>query len=301
MSNLRADKIILFIATLFLSFNIMSLNAFADEDEFDDMTFAKIISKLYNYPKEVKNKNFIEFGWGAGRPWFDKALVNETFANLYPVSVSYGFQRMNKFLKTENRHYTGSEYVEVENLSSHLKPKSWKKDGNTVDIWRFTAGYTNGWGYVADLSYSFNHTSYLGWVHSDIELPSLIQAHQKTFDIYDRKYRFSTGFKASITADLYETIFARVSFNRSIIYPGFNFFQWFVGSVAELCLQRIIDAYGEQYLAQNPNIFPIANFILKNTISFMHYQLKKENMQWPFASDKPWNVYHFSISFAYLF
>jgi len=278
MLNLLENKIIILTAILLFAFGIFSLDAIAEDDEFDEMTFARIISKLYDYPKEVKNKNLIEFGWGAGKPFFQKEQVDEPFANLYPITVSYGFQRMNIFLKTEDRHYTGSEYVEVENLSSHLKPKSWSKNGNTVDLWRFTAGYTNGWGYTGDVSYAFNHTSYLGWVHSDIELPSLIEAHQKIFNIYDRKYRFSTGFKGSITADLDETVYARISFNKSIIYPGFNFFQWFAGSVAELCLQRIIDAYGEQYLAQNPNIFPIANFILKNTISFMHYQLKKENM-----------------------
>ena len=98
-----------------------------------------------------------------------------------------------------------------------------------------------------------------------------------------------------------KNFYFRTAFNRSFIMPSFNLFQWMPGVMMELLIQRTIDAFGEQLLKRNPRIFPVANFLLKNSISFLLYELRKNNMFWPIASDKPMNVYYFSIGIKFVF
>ena len=271
--------------------------AFSDESTFED-----IFSNLYKYPKEVKNKNFIEANWGAGDPYIHPETCDEKFAPVFPLLFKYGFSRINPYVKVENRFYNAGEYVAVENITSHFHPKDWQRDGNTVDIWRFIGGYMNGWGYIINgHHYAFNHASFIGWARSDIELPSQDSDNQKVLDRYDEKYRFTNGFEASIEIEMIENFYFRTAYNKSIIMPSFNFFEWIPGVLTELLIQRTIDVFGEQLLKRNPDIFPAANFLLKNSISFLFYQLRKNNAFWPVHSPAPMNVYHFTIGLKFVF
>jgi hypothetical protein len=274
-----------------------------DEDKFnDEMTFEDFLKGLYDYPAEVKNRNMIEGSWGIGIPYFAPDKCDEQFANVYPLNFKYGFHRINPYMPIEDRFYQASEYIAIENLTSHFKPEEWEKDGNTVDIWRFTGGYMNGWGYINnDLHYGFNHTSWLGWARSDIELVSQDPENQKVLESYDEKYTFSTGFEASVTAEMFKDLYLRASYNRGILYPGFSFFEWAPGMLLEFAIQRTLDGFGKQLLEKNPDFFPIGNFLIKNSISFLLYELRKHNMFWPFDSDKPMNTYYFSIGISFVF
>jgi len=266
------------------------------------MTFEEFLEGLYAYPKEVKNRNLIEGNWGIGKPFFVPDKCDEKFANVYPLNFKYGFLRLNPYMPVEDRFYQASEYVAVENLTSHFKPQDWEKDGNTVDIWRFTAGYMNGWGYTSNnLHYGFNHASWMGVARADIELVSLDPENQKVLEAYDEKYTFSTGFEASSTIEVFADLYLKASYNRGILYPGFNFFEWVPGMLLELGIQRTIDGFGEQLLEKNPDIFPVGNFIIKNSISLLLYELRKYNMFWPFNSEEPMNTYYFSIGITFVF
>lgn len=282
-----------------------NLAAQSDEDEAvfsDEPTIGDILHNLYKYPKEVKNKNFIEANWGAGDPYIVPNVCDERFAPVYPLLFKYGFSRINPYMPVENRFYNAGEYVAIENITSHFHPKDWVKDGNTVDIWRFLGGYLNGYGYIiSGHHYAFNHASYLGWARSDIELPSQNPDNQKILDKFDEKYRFTNGFEASVSMEMIENFYFKAAFNKSIIMPSFNFFEWMPGVLTELLIQRGIDAFGEQLLKRNPDIFPVANFLIKNSISFLLYELRKNKIFWPISSPAPLNVYYFSIGLNFVF
>ena len=281
-------------------------NTVAEEDEgavfSDEPTFVDILHNLYKYPKEVKNKNFIEANWGIGDPYIVPDVCDERFAPVYPLLFKYGFSRINPYMPVKDRFYNAGEYVAVENITSHFRPKDWEKDGNTVDIWRFIGGYGNGWGYIHNgRHFAFNHASYLGWARSDIELPSQIPDNQKELDRYDETYRFTNGFEASVNIEMIDNFYFKVAYNKSIIMPSFNFFEWVPGVFTELLMQRAIDAFGEKMLKKYPDIYPVANFLLKNSISFLLYELRKNNMFWPVSSHAPMNVYYFSVGLKFIF
>lgn len=268
----------------------------------EELTFEDILINLYRYPEEVKNKNFIEGNWGMGNLFFVTEKIDEKFAPVYPALFKYGFSRINPYVKVDNRFYAAGEFVAVEELTSHLHPKRWRQDGNTVDIWRFIGGYMNGWGYLYHQKHLLlNHASYLGWAHSDIELPSLNPDNQKEFNKYDGKYKFTNGFEASIEMETAKNLYIRMAYNRSVIFPSFNLFEWMPGVLLELITQRTVDAFAEQLLKPYPDIFPVANFIVKNGISYLLYSLRKKNMFWPVQSHYPMNIYNFSIGIKFVF
>ncbi len=294
-----------FLYILFVLLFVGNIAAQPDDDEaaFSDApTLTDLLYKLYKYPKEVKNRNFIEADWGNGIPYIQPETCDEHFAPVYPLQFKYGFSRINPYMPVEDRFYNAGEYIAIENITSHFHPKDWKQDGNTVDIWRFVAGYTNGWGYIFKRRhFAFNHTSFLGWARSDIELPSLNSNNQKVLNIYDEEYKFVNGFVASVNIETFTDLYLNVEYSKSITMPSFNFFKWFPGIFAELLMQRTLDAFGEHLLKAEPVLFPIANFVLKNSISFLLYELRRNNMFVPFPSNAPLNVYSFSIGLKLVF
>ena len=280
--------------------------AYADADDSlnlpDKWSVRRLLDDLFSYTKDIKLLNIIEGDWGAGHPFFAPDKCTEKFANIYPITFKYGFIRIDRHMPVKNCFYVASEYVGFENISSHFKPKDWLIDGNSFDFWRFFGGYLNGMGYMTGgLILSLNHASFIGWTHNDIELHSLNPKNEEVLQQYDSKYKFSTGFEASVHYELLTNLLIRTAYSRSIIFPDLKFLPWLPGVTLELLIQRALDLYGKNLLEEIGPWYPLINFAVKNSISYAFYELRKNNMYFPLSSDKPMNIQNFSVGISLIF
>lgn len=276
-----------------------------EEEQQSDKGFmidiGRMFSKFYEYPKEVKNQSIFSVNFGFGSPDFRYSLPEERFSTVYQIGIKYGFVRYNPYLKAKDRLYNGSEYMYLDNISSHLKPKSWVSKGSTTDDWQYGFGYKNGWGYkIGSSSLMLNHFSTVGWFVIDFENPAKTETGNKILAVYDNDYKYGTGFGASIEYSLTETLFLDAVYSRFIVLRSYNLLKYMPGAIGELILQRTIDVVSEELIGSEPDLIPIASFVVKNSLSYLLYELRQKKGMYPFDSEPPYNMSMFSIGIRFL-
>ena len=294
----KISVIFILLLNIFFKIHLLAENP---KDSNDISGFGKVIAKFYKYNKLVENLATIELSFGFSSISLP-AKYNSVYAPNYSLGLRYGFTRIYPLI-VPDRYYFANEFVFAENISSHLKPKEIPTRNITTDNWKFGCGYRNGYGYKLkdDNFLVFYHSGSLDWSRIDFEISPVNPSEQNFIRKYDEEFKFGTSFESGIRYEMFDMVFTGLLFERSLVFQDFDFFQWISASVPELCLQRLIDYYGDDLIEEYPDFYPIAAFILKSAFSFIVYEIKERNQYWPWESGQPVVNNNFKLGFTYLF
>ena len=289
-----------------LMFNLIIVSNCISNDVIDSTKqndFEKVLEKIYKTPYYIQNKITLESFYGYSKPSFPKEEFNDVLSRAYLLELRYGFTRIDDRLPVDNVLYYASEFAFVTNVTSHLKPKTWQNVGITSDSWRLGFGFKNGYGYIFDekTTLILYHSAALNSNQTDFELNAKDSAGQGILNKFDKKLRFNNSFEGGIKLSVMDNINLNLSYEQNLTFSYFNFWEWFGSYFLEVFLQRSIDIFGNELLPSYPDYFPIANFILKNSISAVFYSLRSENSFFPSKSEYPLKFDSFKIGFTFWF
>ncbi len=274
----------------------------AQEDTSAASKFQQYLDDIYKYPKEIENKNI--FSLNTGVSFLSLAENFETdLSRSYIAGFRYGFIRFNDEIDAPGRVYAANEYVYLQSVSSHIKLKGWDLTGIPTDGWRFGFAFRNGYGYVLGKKQylTLTHAGALNWSRIDVEWPSLIPADQAVLEKFDEEFRFGTEYEAGVNYGIADFLQAELAYNHTIVMPGVENFKFAVSALLELAVQRTIDYAAYEYIWRNPDEVPYANFLVKNIVSYLLYQLRRYDMHWPFQSKEPLNYDSIRLHFTFIF
>jgi len=288
---------------LFISYYCYGYTGNKDGDTVEVTSFYEWLNEAYKYPKKLINYTLLEINYG-----YSLVSINDTKfkSNLSPVFCSefkYGFIRINDDIGANNRFYVASENVFVSSYAAHFKPSDSKLKGITTDGWSFGFSFKNGFGYEFwdDRKLTLYHTGSLVLSRIDVELESPIPKDEKKLDDFDEKFRFGSSFECGANFEVFNFMHFDLAYNHQLVFPGSYFWGFAGSSLLELLFQRGIDYLAMRHLKDYPDEMPAANFIGKNLISVMFYELRRKNMHWPLKSDIPLNYDTFKIGFTFIF
>jgi len=264
--------------------------------------FQQYLAEIYRYPKKLENYSLMSLHSGVSKLSIAKNFQTK-LAPSFNIELRYGFIRFNEEIDAPGRVYMANEYIYLQSNSSGLKPKSWEFKGIPTDAWRFGFAFRNGYGFVIGKNQylTFDHTGALNWSRIDVEWPSLIERDQKKLNIFDETFRFGTEFESGISYSITNFMQASIAYNHSVVMHGINLLQVALSSTLELSIQRTIDYLAYEYIWQNPNETPYANFIAKSLVSYLIYELRRYNQNWPFKSKEPlsYDSFYFGVTFVF--
>lgn len=292
------SSILLFL----LIFSANPLLSMVDKDTIAHTKFQKYLSEIYSYPNKVENFNIMSFNTGVSLLSVSQGFRTK-LARTYLFELRYGYIRFNEDIDAPGRVYLANEYIYIQSNSAHLKPNAWQLNGLPTDSWRFGFAFRNGYGYIlGENKYlTFNHTGAINWSRIDVEWPSLIDSDQKVLDRFDEQFRFGIEFESGVSYSVADFLQLDLAYNHAITTPDLQTFPLIGSSLLELAIQRTIDYIAYDYIWQKPDETPIANFIVKNLISYVFYELRRYNQHWPFVSDVPLNFDSFRIGCTFVF
>jgi hypothetical protein len=266
-------------------------------------TLGDLLSDYYRMDKFVVNSPNLELDWGVSFMSLPEPALTRDFALVFPLEVKYGFTRINTHLDVPDRIYYASDNIFIGNFSSHLKPKNWKENGITTDNWRYGYSYRNGYGYIlnGNTPLVLYHAGSLGGSKIDIENPPSDPFSSSLLDIYDIRYKFWSAFEAGAKIKLWGVVNLNASYEHSIVYRDFQFTSWFASSLTEFIPQRLIDVFADELLRQNPDTYPVVNFILKNALSAFIYEMKRRNSYFPIHSERSINYDTYKLGISLIF
>ncbi|MCX7735398.1 MAG: hypothetical protein N2319_01680 [Candidatus Kapabacteria bacterium] len=278
-------KIFIYFLGIFINFNILISRD--DIDTLSNSDFIEFLNFLYQSKDIQVNNNYLNFAYGYSN-LFSKYNFQEKLSRGYNLKVEYGFLRISP---TDDNliSYLASEGAYLGNISSHLKPKSWKNEGLLFDAWTFGFNYKNGYGYNLndDFQIFLLHYGSVDWKKIDFETFSSNETINKNLLAYNRDFRFGTSYESEIRAIISNLLMLQFIYSESHLFRRHLFGLWSVSAIGELMLQRGIDILSAELIESIPHFQPILNLAIKTFLSVIIYKQRQRNSYFPFNSESP--------------
>lgn len=289
----KAKKIFLILLLLKCSNPLLADNNYSIEE----------LLKIYiNSNDTVKSLNYLSVSYGISNFLFGNRFKDD-LSNNYVSKIEYGFYR-DRFFDEFNILSFSSEFVYLENISSHFKPQIIEKGELTVDGWNFGFGLNNGYGYKISNSYNLllEHISAINWNRIDFEVLSkdtnLLYLQKK----YDEKYKFGYLFAAGISFYANDRIIIGTKYSQNIIFNNVNTKDFLNILLFDNLFQFWIELFDPVLRDKFKEYYPLLKFLYKNSISITFSNLRKTKESFPLGDhNSPLNINNFSINISCIF
>lgn len=262
----------------------------------------RFINNFYSKPDFVENRPLLKFDLGFSGISFPLNVLDENFAGVYGVELHYGFQRYNRRLLLENVFEHKADYAFLGNHSVDFKTFDVNPDGIITDTWRFGFGIADGFGYVTgeDSELLLIHKGAIIFNHSDVDA-FLGDEEMKLINGIDEKIRFGMAWTGEIRYKIAGSFHLDVGYRHTLIYPDYEFFPWFGMWLTDNVLQRWPDYFEQELFAIFIEDWPWIKFLYKNLVSYVLYDIRREQSYFPFDSGHSASFDSFKIGFTFVF
>lgn len=290
-------KYLSFVLSFFLCFPAygQKLNSVQNytAKSFDDFDFENL---------STTTKSFIEIYYGLNSLKYKPYLANENAAQGSLTEIAYG-----RRTKNPAGNYRIAEFEDEYFFSSYFSTPAPKNNTEiNFTLWRFGLGLRKGYGYYTGSEISIFPFYQMGltWNRGDFSEPNIktFTGQISFFKRFNGNLRFGTINNAGLNIGITNSLTIGGSYETAVIFPRYLVLKQLGSFLIELLSQTGIDYLTKGVIIKaSPSITPVAYFLLKNSLSYLFFSLKKEKMNWPFNTEAPLTLetYKFSISIAF--
>lgn len=202
------------------------------------------------------------------------------------------------------RDYSDYGFLAENYTNSSFLTSETQDDNRLISFWKFGFASSEALGYKlgenADIS--FGQESGFGWqslnYNYNVPLDSLnipnikddevkVDPRLKLKDTYKGGTRFSQYYQAFIKIRPISYISIDLGYQQDMIYPRFLFWHALGSQVTEGVANMVVSTFSDKIIESSPYFGPVVNFVLKNAVSYLFMELRKDNVNWPISSAKP--------------
>jgi hypothetical protein len=200
----------------------------------------------------------------------------------------------------KNRDAWGTDYIIRHNyrfiyLSNESNKLAGKEAAGTEiesDMWRFGVGWSSGYGYkLGENSAIIPYYSYaLNWSNINFDYPDALPDTSRdvqTLNLYDESFRFGTSTEGGVRVKIIENLMLDAGYERSIVFQRHLYWKWAGSALIEVAAQGLLDGFINEVFKSSPAAGPVVNFLLKNALAYGIYELRQDEMNWPFGGEPP--------------
>ncbi len=256
-----------------------------------------------------------DFGFKKSRPAisFQYGLANMSRTDIQSQFVDPNLLEL-KLGYIKNRDAWGTDYIIRHNykfiyLSNESNKLAGKEAAGTEiesDMWRYGSGWSSGYGYkLGKSSAIIPYYSYtLNWSNINFNYPdALTDTSQdvQTLNLYDESFRFGTSTEGGVRVKIIENLMLDAGYERSIVFQRHLFWKWAGSALIEVAAQGLLDSFINEVFESSPAAGPVVNFLLKNALAYGLYELRQDEMNWPFGGEPPiaYDQFKFGLTFVF--
>jgi hypothetical protein len=177
-----------------------------------------------------------------------------------------------------------------------------EEDEIDARILRVSLSSTDGYGYdfgrVGIVPY---YTGALCLSKMELEDEPASEAAKARMDRFGDSFRFGTKFEGGVRMMVGKHVELGAGYERSLIFPRWLFWKWAGSEILESAVLGFVDEFVDEIRGRTPAAAPIVSFVLKNGVSYAVYELRKEDMNYPFSTEDPILSDSFTFSLAFVF
>ena len=251
------------------------------------------------YFKKYFSKPSIEVSYGLSDIQLNGNDYN--LANAGMIEMKLGFTRQSTSKYSKDVFNYRNSYLFLSNASSDNYSNS-NNPGISNDLWRFGLGSKEAYGLklgsVSLMPYTSNS---FAWSELTYPTDQESEAGNSALADFNNAFRFGTTTEAGINLQITPGLSIQPKYEIADIYPRSLFGKQMMSSVIEAGGILLLDGFVKSIMKHTPVAGSIVNFVLKNAYEYGFYQLRKNQMNWPFTSVAPLRYNTFKLGMAFTF
>ncbi|MFN3305891.1 MAG: hypothetical protein ACK42Z_01755 [Candidatus Kapaibacteriota bacterium] len=261
--------------------------------------------KRFNLRDRLDRHPYLSLYSGFNRSEYSRVSSSNEFKTQNFAIFCLGFT---KIRSEEKAHEDGIFKITRSGLFIGNYSSKWfssEKGNLDASMWRFGFNLSDdGWGYKLGpnnyLFFVFGNS--LNWSKINVDgLSGLQQPDSSLLGIFSDQFRFGNTFHSGVSFVLFNYLAFDFRFERALIYPAHKFWYWLGSYFIEGVSHFLLDEFIEEVFKSSPKAAPIVNALLKSSLSYGIYELRKTKMNWPFNTEAPLlnNNFKFGLSFIF--
>lgn len=253
---------------------------------------------------DIKGKPTIEATYGVSEMGLKPA--SGKLANTGAAELKLSYSSLRKF-----QDYISSyknNFAFVSNNSMDLTSKKSGLSEMSSETWRFGLGWQTAYAYqfgkAAIIPYNSNA---IVWTRLNLKedangtLSRLSAADAELLGNFDQTFRFGTLAEGGLKLQVVPVLTLNAGYERAIVFPRHMFWKHAGSVLIEAIGMGAIESFVREVIDSSPAAGPVVNFVLKNGFSYAIYQLRREKMNWPFATAAPLTYDTWKIGMTFTF
>lgn len=222
--------------------------------------------------------------------------------------TSTGFMELNigyndlKKMKDGILDYDAS-YFSISNFTTDIGSEAEDAD---IDIktWRVGVNFSTGYAYDLGKGGAIIPYNSSGLMWSVVKLDdsfSIDTNDVNVLNLWHDEVRFGGKTEGGIKIRFIPNIEFDVSYERSMVFRRHLVWYWLGSFAIEQAVTGVIDQFVDRILENTPVAVPVVSFVLKSAWSYAAYELRKEEMYFPFGGEAPLmqDTYKFGVTFVF--
>ena len=253
----------------------------------------------YTYIKSYLSKPSIEVSYGLSNITLNGSSYG--LANAGMIEMKLGFTKQSKSKYGNKILDYRNNFLFLGNASSNSYSKS-ENPGIENSLWRFGLGNKKGYGVkmgsMSLMPYSSNSFAWSELNYSDNDVTT--EENSALADFNDA-FRFGSTTEAGLNFQIVSGLSIQPKYEISDIFPRHLFGKQLMSSAIETGGRYLLESFTNKIMKNTPVAGVFVNFILVNAYEYGFYQLRKDQMYWPFTSTAPLRYNTFKLGMTFTF
>jgi hypothetical protein len=195
----------------------------------------------------------------------------------------------------------GNHFGYIGNNASRLRSDTPSVSEIGTDMWRFGVGDGDGYGYRFASERGrlvLDNTDTFGWYTLDVEgeaVANLSASDAQMLEQFTSHTRFGESWDAGIEVGMGEMVALRAGYERSAVFPSFKIWYWLLSSLIDQAALMAVDIFADRVEETSPFASPILRFVLVGAVQYGFYELRTEEVNWPFDTEPPLDYEMFKL------
>jgi hypothetical protein len=247
------------------------------------------------------NRPSVEVSYGFSDIRLNTSPAEISDAGMFELRLGFTEQKKTKYGK--DLIDFSNRYVFLSNASDEYISKSPGASSVNNTMWRFGFGNKEGYGVklgsVAILPYNSISFSWSEFKYENNQ--NIPDSNYSTLNDFNDAFRFGSSTEAGLNIQLFKGFSISPMYEISDIFPRHLFGKQFMSTIIEMSGLVLLDAFTRQIIKNSPVAGAFVDFILKNAYEYGFYQLRKDQMNWPFTSTAPlrYNTFKIGMNFSF--
>ncbi|HRJ98996.1 MAG TPA: hypothetical protein PL089_05185 [Ignavibacteria bacterium] len=272
------------------------------------LSLAQTISGDHDYSLKslLKSKPSIEVSYGVSDIKFSGTPYNFSPTGLIELNLGFTSNNTSKFRKNIVSYKNRFLFLSFNSEENSVKSNN---SGIKSNLWKFGLGNKSGYGVsigksAAILPYSsrtFNWSNFKYDKQTDNSSALSDENYYSELDNMSGVFRFGSSFEAGINLQITKGFSIQPKYETADIFPRHLAGKQLMSSAIEYAGFGLLETFTKAVMKNSPVAGTFVNFILLNAYEYGFYQLKKDQMYWPFVSSAPLRYETFKLGMTFVF